>query len=147
MNNFKIEKLTEKYIESVFDIETKLLGKCDKNSIESTLHNKKLNYYLLIENEKLIGFFECFILSPEAELYDIVVDEKYQGNGYSKIMMDYFINLAKGNSVDTIFLEVNSINNKAINLYRKYGFVEYSIRKNYYGENDAILMKLELKCD
>ena len=103
MGGFKIEKLTEKYIESVFDIETRLLGKCDKNSIESTLQNERLNYYLLLENEKVIGFFECLILSPEAELYDIVVDEKYQGNGYSKTLMNYFINIVKDNNIDTIF--------------------------------------------
>ena len=48
------------------------------------------------------------------------------------------------NNCATIFLEVNSINSKAISLYKKYGFVSYSTRKNYYGENDAILMKLEL---
>ena len=78
------------------------------------------------------------------ELYDIVVSKENQGKGYSKILMDYMISLAKENNVETILLEVNSINNKAINLYQKYGFKEYSIRKNYYGDSDAILMKLKL---
>jgi ribosomal protein S18 acetylase RimI-like enzyme len=39
---------------------------------------------------------------------------------------------------------VNTNNIKAINLYTKFGFVEYSRRKNYYGDNDAILMKLDV---
>ena len=30
-------------------------------------------------------------------------------------------------------------------LYKKFGFVEYGIRKKYYGENDAVLMKLDSK--
>ena len=97
-----------------------------------------------IQDNEVIGFFECSIILPEAELYDIVIDEKYQGLGYSKILMDYFLNLVKESRVETIFLEVNSINNKAISLYSKYGFKEYSIRKKYYGDNDAILMKKEI---
>ena len=58
--------------------------------------------------------------------------------------MNHFIELCKEQGCDTIFLEVNSINQKAINLYHKFGFVAYSKRQNYYGENDAILMKLSL---
>ena len=45
---------------------------------------------------------------------------------------------------DTILLEVNTMNYKAISLYEKYGFKEYGTRKNYYGNSDAILMKKEL---
>ena len=58
--------------------------------------------------------------------------------------MDKLILICKENLCETIFLEVNSINYKAISLYEKYGFKSYLIRKNYYGENDAVLMKLDL---
>lgn len=143
-NNFEIKKLTNDFIDDVFYLENKLIGKCDKKSIIDSLTNEKLNYFVLLKNDKVVGFFECLIISPEIELYDICIDEEFQGFGYSKLLMNYLIELAKQFDVATIFLEVNSINNKAINLYSKYGFKQYSIRKNYYGENDAILMKLEL---
>ena len=39
-----------------------------------------------------------------------------------------------------ITLEVNHTNLIAINLYKKYGFKPVSVRKNYYGSSDAILM-------
>ena len=58
--------------------------------------------------------------------------------------MDYLFDICKQRNCNTIFLEVNTINYKAINLYNKYGFKQYSLRKNYYGNNDAILMKVEL---
>ena len=58
--------------------------------------------------------------------------------------MNFYLELAKRKGCDTILLEVNSMNNKAINLYKKFGFVAYGERKNYYGENDAILMKLQV---
>ena len=84
------------------------------------------------------------IVLDEAELFDIAVDLSYQGKGLSKILMEHFMNICKEKQVRTIFLEVNTNNIKAINLYTKFGFVEYSRRKNYYGDNDAILMKLDV---
>lgn len=144
MEDVLIKKLTHEHVNDVLTLEKEYIGTGDVGAIKNSLNSDKLNYYILLKNDKVIGFFECLILPPEMELYDIVVSKEYQGKGYSKILMDYMINLAKENYVETILLEVNSINNKAINLYLKYGFKEYSNRKNYYGENDAILMKLEL---
>lgn len=148
MDNLLVEKLTKKYVEIVFELEKKLIGDCDKSSIEKSLKSDTLNYYVLIKNDKVIGFFECMILPPEIELYDIAIDESEQGKGYSKIMMDYMIKIAKDSHVHTLFLEVNSINYKAIRLYDKYGFKEYSVRKDYYGKNeDAVLMRFDLNND
>ena len=145
MDNLQIETLTKKYVDVVFELEKKLIGVCDKSSIEKSLQSDTLNYYILIKNDKVIGFFECMILPPDIELYDIAVDESEQGKGYAKIMIDYMIKIAKDSHIHTLFLEVNSINYKAISLYNKYGFKEYSIRKDYYGKNeDAILMRLDL---
>ena len=144
MGEFEIVKLTEKYIDDVFDIESELIGKCDKKSILNSINSDSLNYYILLKNQEVVGFLECLILPPEIELYDIAVASKFQGKGYSKLMMDYLLSLAENTSSNTILLEVNSINYKAIGLYEKYGFKKYSERKNYYGNNDAILMRLDI---
>ena len=144
MGEFEIVKLTEKYVDDVFYIESELIGKCDKKSILNSINNDNLNYYVLLKNQEVVGFFECLILPPEIELYDIAVASKFQGKGYSKLMMNYLLSLAKNTSSNTILLEVNSINYKAIGLYEKYGFKKYSERKNYYGNNDAILMRLDI---
>ncbi len=37
-------------------------------------------------------------------------------------------------------LEVNEKNTPAILLYKKYGFEQISVRKNYYNDDDAIIM-------
>ena len=145
MDNIKIQKLTKEYVDDIYQIEKNNLGACDKDAIFSTITNDKLSYFVMLKNNSIIGFFECLILPPEIELYDIVVIESERRKGYAKLMMKYMIDLAKCNGCDTIFLEVNSINNNAINLYKNFGFEKYSERKKYYGDNDAILMKLQLK--
>lgn len=144
MKNLVIEKLSEKYVQIVYELEKELIGNISFETIEKTLESTTLAYYVLIEGDDVIGFFECSIIAPEAELFDIAIKKDKQGKGYSKILMDYFLNLVKQSDCDTILLEVNSINNRAIKLYEKYGFVGYGIRKNYYGNNDAILMKLDI---
>lgn len=144
MQELVIRKLKEEDIDDVFKIEKSLIGECNKESIFKTLKNDNLFYYVLLKNNKIIGFFECQIIEPEIEIFDIAVIEEEQRKGFASYMMNYIISIAKDKKCSTIFLEVNSINNKAINFYKKFGFNKYLERKKYYGENDAILMKLEL---
>lgn len=142
--DFIFSKMTEKDATEVCKIENELIGNSSYKTILDTLKSDKLNYYVLKNGTEIIGFLEILLIAPECELYDIAIKKEYQGRGYSKILIDNLLKLLKENQVATIFLEVNSINYKAINLYEKYGFKEYSIRKNYYGDNDAILMKLDM---
>lgn len=145
MSKYFIVPLEEKYIDDVFLIEKTFFDMDNMSVIKNTLLSDTLKYFVLLDEfEKVIGFYECSVVLDEAELFDIAVLENYQGYGLSKIMIEHFLNYCKDKGVRTIFLEVNTINTKAINLYKKYGFNEYSVRKNYYGDNDAILMKLEL---
>ncbi|MBR2391164.1 MAG: ribosomal protein S18-alanine N-acetyltransferase [Clostridia bacterium] len=137
----RIETMTEKDVLVVFELEKKLIGSANQETIFKTLSNENLNYYLIFEDDQVVGFLEGLIISPESEIYDIAVDEDYQRKGYAKKLMEFFIDLSKQNGVETILLEVNSNNIKAINLYNLFGFVEYGKRKNYYGDADAILMK------
>lgn len=137
----RIETMTEKDVLIVFELEKKLIGSANKETILKTLSNENLNYYLIFEDDQVVGFLEGFIISPESEIYDIAIDEAYQRKGYAKKLMKFFIDLSKQKGVETILLEVNSNNTKAINLYNLFGFVEYGKRKNYYGDSDAVLMK------
>lgn len=142
--DFEILKLTNDDVVSVFEIEKKLIGTGSIDDIKKSLESDVIDYFVLKNNGVVLGFLELSTLPPEMELFDIAIDEKFQGKGYAKLLMNFMIDLAKENKCETIFLEVNRINQKAISLYDKFGFKEYAVRKNYYGENDAILMKLEL---
>ena len=144
MNNLVIGEMTESQAKEIYELENELLGNADLDSILKTINNDVLKYYVLTIDGNVIGFLQGQCIPPEAEIYDIAIKKDYQGNGYSKFLLDYYITSVKNNGCNTIFLEVNKINYKAINLYSKFGFAEYSIRKNYYGNSDAILMKKEL---
>ena len=145
-SDFYIEKMTQETVNAVFEIENKLLGTSSFNTIQMALNSNTLEYYTLIkrENKEVVGFLEISMIVPDCELYDIAIKKEYQGKHLSNMLMEFLINLCKEKKCETIFLEVNSINSKALRLYKKYGFSKYSIRKNYYGKFDAVLMKKEL---
>ena len=145
-DEFVIKKMTEETINDVFEIENKLLGTSNINSIKVALSSDTLSYYTLINvtNNEVVGFLEVSIIGPDCELYDIAIKKSYQGKHLSNLLMQYLIDLCLEKKCETIFLEVNSINSKAIRLYKKFGFSKYSIRKNYYGKFDAVLMKKDL---
>ena len=144
MENYKIVPLEEKFVEDVFLIEKTFFDLKNSSVIRDSLSSETLDYFVLLDGENVIGFYECSVVLDEAELFDIAIDERYQGKALSKMLMEDLLNRCKEKQVRTIFLEVNTNNIKAINLYTKFGFKEYSRRKNYYGDNDAILMKLDL---
>lgn len=144
MDDFQIERLTENFVDEVFMLESKLLGKTSRQKISDSIASSTLNYFILKINNSVVGFYEVSVIPPEAEIYDIAVKEEFQGKGFGKLLLKHLIDFCKSKNVNTIFLEVNNINNKAINLYKNFGFNVYSKRKNYYGENDAILMNLHI---
>ena len=93
---------------------------------------------------KVIGYLISEIILDEVHLYKIVVSKKNQKNKVgSKLLMSMIEECQKLNKI-RVCLEVNSQNRNAINLYKKFGFLNVGNRKKYYGNNDAILMDLGL---
>jgi ribosomal protein S18 acetylase RimI-like enzyme len=70
--------------------------------------------------EPYIGFYTIGHLSNNIFLYNFGVDPKFQHNGYGTIMIKNIIEKYKDK---TIVLFVKIVNKKAINLYRKHGFL------------------------
>ena len=84
----------------------------------------------------------------EAHLLNLSVAQNRQGLGLGRILLDYFIGIARTCESERIFLEVRPSNHAARALYTQAGFRELYVRRNYYpaetGREDAILMGLDL---
>ena len=77
---------------------------------------------------------------------NIVVRKKYRKKGIGKELLEKLISFSKEKNFELINLEVNSKNEPAINLYKKFGFKEVGLRKKYYNNiDDAILMEKNIK--
>ena len=106
-------------------------------------------------DERVIGFALLSTQVVEMELLNIAVAAQYRGQGIAQDLL-----LALKHRVTTsvlsdvapaeqsIFLEVRESNLPAINLYKKFGFIQTGKRKNYYptadGREAALLFKLAI---
>lgn len=98
-------------------------------------------YYL--ENE-LVSFISFSIQYDRAELNYIWTSDNFRNKGYASELLNFMVEKCLG--LTNITLEVDVNNKNAINLYKKYGFIDVSTRKNYYSNgNDALLMMKEMK--
>jgi len=94
------------------------------------------------------GFGLLRSIAGEAELLLLAVDPAQRGCGHGSRLLDRCMSEAEGSGAQSMFLEVRS-GNPAIHLYRKAGFHQYNIRRNYYlGSNghrhDALSFKIVL---
>ncbi|RMA97822.1 ribosomal protein S18-alanine N-acetyltransferase [Hydrogenothermus marinus] len=136
-----IKDFEDKYIEEVLNI---IKENFDKPWNKYLLINKNRFSYkkVYLIKDKIVGFLDSNIIFDEAEINLIVVRKDFQGKKIGSFILENFINELKEKNKKTIFLEVDEKNKKAINLYKKFGFEEYSIRKNYYkNKSNAILMR------
>ena len=122
---------------------------------------EKTNFDKNEENQKnVLGYIVFYGTIESTDIFEVAIEKKYQGRGFGEILMTESMgklsedrkNLKENDlsekektdfSENKFLLEVNEKNVKALKLYKKIGFEEISIRKNYYGkdENAVIMIK------
>jgi ribosomal-protein-alanine N-acetyltransferase len=80
----------------------------------------------------IMGFLVSHPIDKEWELENIVVAEPARRRGVGTLLLSELIAYARSNGGVGIFLEVRESNVSARALYRKLGFGERGLRKNYY---------------
>ncbi|MDR0378807.1 MAG: ribosomal protein S18-alanine N-acetyltransferase [Candidatus Accumulibacter sp.] len=93
---------------------------------------------------ELIGYFVLMSVVDEAHLLNIGVDEKRQGAGFGARLLRHAMEVAWRNGAGTLLLEVRPSNERALALYRHFGFRQIGIRRGYYpavvGREDALVL-------
>lgn len=83
-------------------------------------------------------------LGPEAEILTVAVDETRRGEGLGGKLVDELVNIASLSGAQQVFLEVRSRGEVARRLYAARGFRDVGLRKGYYSDDDAVIMRLDL---
>lgn len=99
--------------------------------------------YLVLENpDGLIGYVGAKRVAEELHIMTIVVRREHQRRGYAKTLIKAVLEAHPGAS--TVYLEVRPSNAAARSLYESLGFQTTGRRLGYYGDEDALLMTLDL---
>lgn len=109
-------------------------------------YSKKLaehaNTFLILDNEKDIGILSVYcndFKNKTAFISTFGIDRRYNGLGYAKELLDFVINYLISINFFILKLEVNKLNKRAIQFYKKNRFSIIETRA------DSYLMQLKLR--
>ena len=100
---------------------------------------------LLWIDEQLVGYFVAMQGVDEVHLLNITVNPKFQHQGWAKVLLDQLRTWAASVRAGTIWLEVRKSNERAQQVYLRFGFQSVGLRKRYYPvshieREDAVVM-------
>lgn len=144
--DIKIDKMTVKDLESIKDI---LISDFDDfwnyNILKDELKSENSKYIVAKFNNKIIGFSGIKVFVDNADIMNIVVRKNFRNKEIGTVLLENLLTLSKKLGLNSLSLEVNEKNIPAINLYKKLGFENIGIRKNYYNGKNGIIMIRNLK--
>ena len=112
--------------------------------IGDLINNPFSHYLLFIDDNKILGYVNYYLMYDRIEIANFNVLEKYQNQHIGTKLLDCLINSYK-DKVKNITLEVKKDNDAAIALYKKYDFSPVAVRSKYYNGVDGILMERMMK--
>lgn len=111
------------------------------------LERKAFRILGIHERGVLVAYAAFSVIAGEMELMNIATHPFHRRKGLGKRLLAEVLRLCRAEGVSEGFLEVRRSNTGAIDLYRKFGFMQTGTRKNYYPDNneDALLFRLGLQ--
>ena len=118
----------------------------------TSIENSNNLCYCRSLNGKTIGYLIAMLTLDTADILNIGIDPDFKRQGYGTDLLNHLIEEFRKRKIGEIFLEVRAGNKSAIQFYKRQGFEEISVRKNYYTINsnncsqreDGIIMGIEI---
>ena len=125
-----------------------------KEQLTNELENSNSEFYFAILENEVIGYLKLNFSEAQTELNDIntleveriYVRNNYHGKGVGQQLLDYAIQLAKRKNMQAVWLGVWENNQRAVNFYKKNGFVTFDTHVFMLGEEAQTdyMMRLDL---
>ncbi len=104
--------------------------------------------WLMEEGSRLIAYMVVLLQEDQCHILNVGVAFPYRRQGYAEQLLRYVLGYAKSQQIGMAYLEVRRSNVAALNLYRKFHFLQIAERKNYYvdakGTEDALIFAKDL---
>lgn len=139
---FEIVPMTYADIPDVLRIEQESFP-CPWTEYDFRLSMEERGYSVVAKiNGKPIGYGVSWIVGSELHIGNLAVAKAHRAKGYGEAILIWLLDEAEKRGLKMITLEVRMSNQIAQNLYRKHGFFEIAIRRNYYRNprEDALVM-------
>ncbi len=102
-------------------------------------------YLILEEDGEVCGHIGLKLISDEAHVMTVAVRPEKRRRGHARTLIQAALAVPVAAGVRSVYLEVRPSNVAARTLYESLGFRTTAVRRGYYGDEDALLMTLELE--
>ncbi|MDE7194899.1 MAG: ribosomal protein S18-alanine N-acetyltransferase [Oscillospiraceae bacterium] len=94
--------------------------------------------------DTVAGYAVGRVAADEGELFRIAVLPDFRRMRIAESLLGELHGKMRSRGAAKCFLEVRSRNDPAIALYEKQGYRKIALRKNYYGDDDAVIYEVGL---
>ena len=145
MQKIKTEKMQLSDIPSVVELDkNSLLESWSEQNYKESLKNPNYNILVAKFSGKIVGFISMYHALDEGYICNIAVDKSHRMCGIGTSLINETITYSKNQNLKFLTLEVRESNMGAIRFYKKLGFTNLGIRKNFYSNpsENAVIMTL-----
>ncbi|HEY2421602.1 MAG TPA: ribosomal protein S18-alanine N-acetyltransferase [Neobacillus sp.] len=148
VDSFVFRYMKEEDIDQILEVEhASFTTPWSRESFLNELYNNKFAVYIVLEeNNKVIGYCGAWVVIDETHVTNVAILPEYRGRKLGEALLKKMMTVATDMGAKTMTLEVRVTNHIAQSLYRKLGFQNGGIRKNYYSDNqeDGLVMWVNL---
>lgn len=133
-DKLKIEAAMYENISEIVKLDMDIFCESFENAqsiVIKSMNSEKILSYIAKFNNEIIGVCNVNVESEDVSIFGVGISPKYQGRGFGKEMLNRVIEKLLNMDIKNITLEVNSINNRAYNLYTNNGF-KVKTQYDYY---------------
>ena len=114
-------------------------------AFEQEIKENGLAFYIVAElalTGEVIGYAGLWTILEEGHITNVAVHPDHRRRHIGEALVQVLLEETGKAGIRTYTLEVRASNTGAIELYKKFGFLEVGVRKGYYEDNqeDALIM-------
>ena len=148
VDSFVFRNMREEDIDQILEVEhASFTTPWSREAFYNELHNNRFAVYIVLEeNNKILGYCGAWIVIDEAHVTNVAILPEFRGRKLGEAILQKMMSVAREMGAKSMTLEVRVSNHVAQSLYRKLGFQNGGIRKNYYSDNqeDGLVMWVNL---
>lgn len=138
--------MEESHVPQVAQLETLCFSDpWSEKSVASELTNPLSCWLVALEGDRVAGYVGSQTVLDETDMMNIAVHPDFRRRGIAQELVEALIRELSERGSHKLTLEVRVSNENAISLYKKLGFVQVGLRKNYYRnpKEDAMILGKE----
>ena len=128
-------------IGTVVQLENKIYPQpWSERAFEEELAQDNRDYLVAEGADGMVGYAGMFVSEEDAHITTVAVIDELRGQGLGTRLMLQLVDGARKAGAVSLTLEVRLTNYRARDIYRRFGFVPVGVRKDYYRDDDALIM-------